>query len=331
MAFFTEHLNQWIESGEGLPLFPGLAGDERFATENKRAFLYSGKVRQLIQAPLASQVDLIHSDRLTAFDREIAMVPTKGILLTQINAWWMQKIKDENLLPSAFESSPHPRVIRARKCLPLKIEVVVRGFLAGSLLRQYQNGERNLYDIKLPDGLMPGSAFKHPIITPTTKEAAFEHDQPTTPRELILKGIIDRTLWDKVQEYSLLLFNFGQRILSERGLAMIDTKYEFGILEGTDTLALIDEIHTPDSSRFCVLPRSKNGSMPLNNHRDKEVIRQWLARNNFTGEGSPPKPDRKILGQLLEIYNDFLSKLRGHGLTQQEIEASSVDKFLLLI
>lgn len=321
MDVFDNDIQKWKEGAENLQSFGGLDSQCVSRLIQEKRFLHSGKVRELVlDKKNQEQALIIHTDRLTAFDCEIASVPCKGILLNLINSWWMNEINKNKLVPTSFDSVPHPRVQKVRLCEPLKVEVVVRGYLAGSLLRDYQSGKREVYGHTLEPGLKPGAKFKKPMITPTTKAPAFDHDLPITSHELLAQGTVSKQQWEQIEEYSLKLFHFGDLTMTERGLTLVDTKYEFGIDQKTKALTLIDEIHTPDSSRFCTLASKNTSEIDLNDSYDKQIVRKWLLTMGFQGQGNPPEPDRKILAKMLASYNEILRRLRGQGLQISEYQ-----------
>ena len=215
----------------------------------------SGKVRSAWPLSGGRRL-LVTTDRLSAFDRIIGQVPYKGQVLNQLAAWWFETTRD--IVANHVIAVPDPNALIALDATTLPVEVVVRARLTGStdtaVLPRYQAGERELYGHRLPDGLTPHGPLPEPIITPTTKAEAGGHDQPITVDEVVTSGLLDAGLWAEVQKVALELFARGSRIASEAGFVLADTKYEFG-LDADDRLVLIDEMHTPDSSRYwnCLL------------------------------------------------------------------------------
>jgi len=209
----------------------------------------SGKVRDIYD--VGDRLVLITSDRLSAFDRILGLVPYKGQVLNQLAAFWFAQAAD--IIGSHFIDSPDPNVTIGRKCRPLPVEVVVRGYISGvtstALWFRYSQGERNIYGIDFPDGLKKNDALPTPIITPTTKAQDGGHDERITSAEIVERGLVPQELWEQVCAAAIAVFQRGQEIARRGGLILVDTKYEFGVTDAGE-LVLIDEMHTPDSSRF---------------------------------------------------------------------------------
>ena len=247
-----------------------------------------GKVRDIYQRD--DHLILVTTDRLSAFDRILGLVPYKGQVLNQLAAFWF----GETLNPVANHllETPDPNVTVARRCEPLPVEVVVRGYISGvtqtALWYRYSQGERNIYGIDFPDGLQKNDALPTPIITPTTKARDGGHDERITPAEIVANGLVEAKLWAQVAEAAIAIFQHGQAIAQRGGLILVDTKYEFG-LDAEGQLTLIDEVHTPDSSRFwradSYAARHAQGQEPEN--FDKEFIRLYYAERGYRGDGEP--------------------------------------------
>ncbi len=254
--------------------------------------LYRGKVRDVITRD--DTIALIASDRISAFDRVLSTVPYKGEILTRIAYWWFKHTEDiiKNHLVASHELGGHDAVLETgrcmvgRRCSMLPVEVVVRGYLTGSAWRDYQEG-KPVSGIRLPQGLRYCEQFPEPIITPSTK-AESGHDKPISCEEIVTSGLVEKDVWTEVERKALAVFKRGQELARERGLILVDTKYEFGILNGE--LVLADEIHTPDSSRYWYSDSYeelfKSGSHQK--ELDKETFRRWLMGNGFSGDGKPP-------------------------------------------
>lgn len=251
----------------------------------------SGKVREIW--PLAGgRRLLVTTDRLSAFDRVIGAVPHKGQVLNQLSAWWFAQTAD--IVANHLIEIPDPNALVAVDASPLPVEVVVRGRLTGStstsLLPRYQAGERVLYGHRLPDDLEPHGPLAEPLITPTTKAQEGGHDQPVTGDEVVGRGLVTEELWVEVQRVALELFGRGQRVAAAAGFVLADTKYEFGL--GPDgRLLLIDEVHTPDSSRFwsaASLEERLAAGLPPESF-DKEPVRLALRTLGYSGGGPPPR------------------------------------------
>ncbi|MEZ4518630.1 MAG: phosphoribosylaminoimidazolesuccinocarboxamide synthase [Chloroflexota bacterium] len=236
----------------------------------------AGKVRDIYR--LDGTRVLITTDRISAFDRVLGLIPYKGQVLNELSAWWFSQTAD--IVGNHLLSVPDPNVVIAAEAEPLPVEVVVRGYITGvtktSLWYLYEQGDRRPYGISLPDGLHKNDPLPQPIITPTTKAEAGGHDQRLTREEILNGGLIEPALWAEIESAALGLFERGQQVAREAGLILVDTKYEFGLIDGQ--LALIDEIHTPDSSRFWTAESLGEGSPE---HFDKEYLRQWYAERKI--------------------------------------------------
>jgi len=288
--------------------FEGLTPQEIAAHEAKGRQFYRGKVRDLLIDQ--RQIEIIHSDRLTAFDKFIAMVPCKGTILTAISNYWLDVAK--TIVPTHLISRPADRVLLVERCEPFKIEVVVRGYLAGSMARAYAKGERLFCGERLVDGLKEYDKLPEVIITPTTKAAVFEHDEDTTAKDLIAAGVCTEKQWAQIHKMALQVFQLGTEVNARQGWILVDTKYEFG--RGADgEVRIIDEVHTPDSSRFWVSATYKQrvaaGQAP--EMLDKENVRRWLMQNGYKGEGPVPNVPADVLLSLGETYLKVAEALIG--------------------
>ncbi len=246
---------------------------------------YFGKVRDCYDLPPTAAEPggrriLISSDRISAFDRILAAIPWKGQVLTQVARFWFDATAD--ICPNHVLSYPDPNVVIGRRLNILPVEVVVRGYLAGStstsILTQYNKGLRQMYGHTLPDGLRANQALPHAIITPTSKAFDGGHDEPLTAEEIVSQGLLTKEQWEDVSAKSLALFARGQQMAAERGLILVDTKYEFGT-DAAGRILLADEIHTPDSSRYWIASGYEAafaaGTRPPS--FDKDVIRSWVV------------------------------------------------------
>ena len=267
---------------------------------------YRGKVRENYYKD--KEIIMVTSDRVSAFDHVLGTIPFKGQILNEIACFWFDKTKE--IVPNHFVSSPDPQVLITKKAKTLPVEVIVRQYITGSLWREYKEGINGQYGFMLPDNLVENQKFDKPILTPSTKAEYGLHDEPIS-REEIVKDLVDEKIYRKAEEYALELFDLGQKWANKMGLILVDTKYEFGIYEGE--LIVIDEIHTPDSSRYWVESeyeeRFKN-SKPQK-MLDKENIRQWLIDKGFKGEGTPPKLTDDIRSLLAEKYIELYKALLG--------------------
>jgi len=270
-----------------------------------------GKVRDIFLRP--GRRILVTTDRLSAFDRVLGLVPFKGQVLNQLSAFWFRQISD---VGNHVITVPDPNVTVARECQALPVEVIVRGYITGvtstALWYRYSLGERNIYGYTFPDGLRKNQKLPEPIITPTTKGEAGAHDERLTVHEVAEKGILEPKLWQQVQEAALAVFRRGQEIAARGGLILVDTKYEFG-LTADGELVLIDEVHTPDSSRFWRADSYEAhfaaGEEPEN--FDKEFVRLWYAGRGYRGDGQPPAWDADLAVMASQRYIAVYEMLTG--------------------
>ncbi len=269
-----------------------------------------GKVRD--QYRRDDTLVLITTDRQSAFDRVLASVPFKGQVLNLTSAWWFEQTRE--VIPNQVLSIPHPNVTVARRCEPFSIEFVVRGYITGStetsLWTVYNRGERTYCGITFPEGLRKNQKLDTPVLTPTTKE---EHDRPISPAEILDEGWMSREDWDYCSSRALELFERGQQIARDHGLILVDTKYEMGC-DADGTIRLIDEIHTPDSSRYWIADsyeeRFSAGKNPEN--IDKEFLRQWFVDNcdPYRDEVLPEAPEELIV-ELAFRYITLYERITG--------------------
>ena len=275
----------------------------------------SGKVRDWYDLSDGQRL-IVTTDRLSAFDRILAQVPYKGQVLNQLSAWWFEQTKD--IIPNHLISMPDPNVSIVRVAEPMLVEVIVRGYITGvtstALWYRYSLGEREIYGYTFPDGLQKNSALPEPIITPTTKGGETGHDERLTCAEVVDKGLLDAKTWEQVQAAALAIFKRGQELASKAGLILVDTKYEFGI--ATDgSVVLIDEVHTPDSSRFWKADtyeaRFAAGEDPEN--FDKEFVRIAYAGKGYRGDGEIPEMPTELWASASERYITIYELLTGES------------------
>jgi len=281
-------------------------------TVNLRKFgkKYSGKVRDYYI--VGDKRIIVTTDRISAFDRVLGLIPYKGQVLNKISEFWFDKTKD--IIQNHVLSVPHANVMVVKNAKSLPIEMVVRGYMTGvtntSIWGSYEKGERVIYGIKFPNGLSKNQKLPKPIITPTTK-AEVGHDERLTSKEIIKKKIVDPKIWRQMEKAALALFERGARICEKAGIILVDTKYEFGICDGK--LMLIDEIHTPDSSRFWIKStykeRLKNGLEPEN--FDKEFMRIWFKKKGYTGDGKAPVMPKSFVDKISKRYIAIYGKITG--------------------
>jgi phosphoribosylaminoimidazole-succinocarboxamide synthase len=283
-----------------------------------------GKVRDLYE--LGDRLIMVATDRLSAFDRILGLVPHKGQVLTQLAAFWFQHTRD--LVGNALLEVPDPNVTVARLCRPLAVEVVVRGFITGvtstSLWRRYSLGDREIYGIRFPDGLSKNDALSEPIITPTTKAADGSHDERITAAQVVKQGIATSEQWDAIARAAVAVFRRGQEIAARGGLILVDTKYEFGVTPEGEVV-LIDEIHTPDSSRFWVADtmqaRILSGHEPEN--FDKEFVRLYYAERGYRGEGEPFALPNALADEASRRYIAAYERITGASFVPAEQPANA--------
>jgi len=277
---------------------------------------YRGKVRD--NYTQGDRIVMITSDRLSAFDRVLTTVPFKGELLNKLTLFWFEKTK--GIAQNHILDVPDPSVLVVKKLRALPVEVVVRGRLTGSLYRDVQAGKGALaYGVALDPAMKRDQEFTSPILTPSTKEAVGAHDQPISPQEIVARGLCTQAQWDEVAAKALAIFAEGQRWARTRGLILVDTKYEFG-LDEMGALWLIDEIHTPDSSRYWMLEGSEARFAAGEEQRglDKEFVRQWLIRERgWKGDGPAPQIPDEVRVQLAERYCQLVELLTGKSFIGQ--------------
>lgn len=272
-----------------------------------------GKVRDWYDLPDDRRL-LVTTDRLSAFDRNLAVVPYKGQVLNQLSAWWFEKTTD--IIPNHVLSLPDPNVAVVKKVNPFAIEVIVRGYITGvtetALWRRYELGEREIYGYKFKDGLRKNQQLPEPIITPTTKGGLTGHDERLTCAEVVELGFLEAAKWNRIQEAAIVIFKRGQKVALEAGMILVDTKYEFGQSDDGRIL-LIDEVHTPDSSRFWKADSYANlfaaGQEPQN--FDKEFIRRHYTDLGYRGEGEPPQVNADLWVQASQRYIQIYELLTG--------------------
>jgi phosphoribosylaminoimidazole-succinocarboxamide synthase len=266
----------------------------------------------------------VTTDRLSAFDRIIAGVPYKGQVLNQLSAWWFEETAD--IVANHVVDVPDPNVLIARSATPLPVEVVVRGYITGvtdtSLWTRYEAGARTIDGHELPEGLRKNTALPEPIITPTTKAEKGGHDEPLSCAEVVERELLDPELWNEVQRAALAVFRRGPERGATNGLILADTKYEFGLTDD-GTLLLIDEVHTPDSSRWWVASsydeRLAGGTEPES--LDKEVVRRALAEAGYTGDGDVPTLPDEVWSATTDRYIDAYERLTGGAFAAGEYPA----------
>ncbi len=290
--------------------------------------LYKGKVRDNYIND--ETITMVTTDRISAFDRVLGTVPFKGQALTELADWWFGETAD--IVANHIIKRPHPNVWKVKRCEPIQVEMVVRGYLTGvtstSAWTAYQKGDRNFCGNELPDGMRKNEAFPEPIITPSTKAAQGEHDESVSPSELYKRGAVDPGLYKELARISMKLYERGVSRAAEHGMIFVDTKYEFGISNGK--IMLMDEVNTPDSSRYWMKDdyeeRFEKGEEPRK--LDKEYVRTWLSEQGFTGDGNPPKLTDDIRVEASARYMEVVEKFTGEPM---QLDVGPVDKSIYSI
>ena len=270
---------------------------------------YRGKVRDVYY--FDDKILVVASDRISAFDHILPRaIPFKGQILNQIAQYFLEASSD--IVPNWLEANPDPNVSYGKKAEAIKLEMVVRGYLVGHAWREYKRGERILCGAAMPEGMREADKFPEPIITPATK-AEEGHDEDISPAEILERGIVSQEVWDQLVDYTLKLYQRGSEMAREKGLILVDTKYEFGICDGK--IILIDEIHTPDSSRYFILDgyeeRQANGEKQK--QLSKEFVREWLMSKGFQGKDGQqmPEMDDAFVDSITERYVELYEKVTG--------------------
>ncbi|TDQ31210.1 phosphoribosylaminoimidazolesuccinocarboxamide synthase [Zeaxanthinibacter enoshimensis] len=282
--------------------------------------VYKGKVREVYQLEKDILV-MIATDRLSAFDVVMPKgIPFKGQILNQIATKMMNATKD--IVPNWLLATPDPNVAVGHACEPFKVEMVIRGYLSGHAAREYKAGKRILCGVAMPEGMKENDAFPEPIITPATKAEQGDHDEDISREAILQRGIVSEEDYKQLEEYTRALFKRGTEIAAERGLILVDTKYEFGKAKDGRIL-LIDEIHTPDSSRYFYADgyEERQAKGEPQKQLSKEFVRQWLISHNFQGlEGQtlPEMPDDYI-ETVSERYIELYEKITGETFVKSNV------------
>lgn len=279
--------------------------------------LRRGKVRDCLTR--GDRLLIVTTDRISAFDRVLTTIPFKGEVLNRLSASWFKDTAD--LVPNHLIDQPTPRSMLVKKSEVLPIEVVVRGYLTGSAWRDYQAG-RSVSGIALPPGMRPNERFPEPLITPSTKEEQGKHDEPISRAEILRRGIVAPALWEQVERAATALYRRGSSVAAQHGLILVDTKYEFALSNGR--LIVVDEMHTPDSSRFWYADTYDELFRAGEEQRkvDKEYLRGWLMERGFSGDGEPPAIPDEVRAEVAWRYiqafqlitgEDFAPQAAAHG------------------
>jgi len=281
---------------------------------------YKGKVRDVYTISDNTLV-MIASDRISAFDHVLPKgIPYKGQVLNQIAAKFLNMTSD--IVPNWMESTPDPSVTIGKRCEPFKVEMVIRGYLTGHAWREYKSGKRQICGVDMPEGMVENEKFPSPIITPTTK-ADVGHDEDITKEEILSQGLVSKEDYEMLEDYTYKLFQRGTNIAKEKGLILVDTKYEFGKDEN-GIITLIDEIHTPDSSRYFYLDgyEDKLNNGESQKQLSKEFVRQWLISNGFQGkEGQDiPEMSDEYCNSVSERYIELYEYITGEKFIKENAD-----------
>lgn len=282
--------------------------DDTLGKVEERGILRRGKVRDIFD--FGNELLIVTTDRISAFDRVLTTIPFKGAVLNQISLFWFGKT--EEVIQNHILETISDRSVLVRKCAPVPIEVVVRGYLTGSAWRDYQEG-KSISGMVLKEGMRFNQKFEQPLITPSTKEESGIHDRAISRREILEEGIVDESHWEEIERKSMELFERGAELAHRQGLILVDTKYEFGMYN--NELYLVDEIHTPDSSRFWYADTYEElfEKGEKQNKLDKEYLRQWLMDRGFSGDGPPPHiPDEvriEVAWKYIKAYQKIIGQI----------------------
>ena len=258
---------------------------------------------------------LIATDRISAFDKVLGLIPFRGAVLNKLSEFWFNQTRD--IVANHMIGTIDPNVMLVSECRALPIEVVVRGYITGvtdtSLWRKYSEGERIIYGIKFPEGLVKNQKLKKPVITPTTRETGpGGHDEPITAQEIIKKKLVSEKTWRQIEKIALKLFERGTQICEKAGFILADTKYEFG-LDKEGKITLIDEIHTPDSSRLWLKKTYKEKFKKSEEveSNDKEIMRLWFVKQGYRGQGRAPQMPAEVVANIAQRYIQVYEKITG--------------------
>jgi phosphoribosylaminoimidazole-succinocarboxamide synthase len=270
--------------------------------------LYRGKVRDNYSR--GDRIVMITTDRVSAFDHVLGTIPFKGEILSRLTSFWFDKVRD--IAPIHLLDVPDPSVMVVKRASPFPVEIIVRGHITGSLWRDYQAGKAGTYGIDWPAGLRKDQQLERPVLTPSTKAEYGKHDEPISEAEILRQKLVAPGIWKEATAVALRLFQRGQEWARSRGLILVDTKYEMGTTGGN--LVVIDEIHTPDSSRYWVAEGSERRFERGEDQQmlDKENIRQWLIQEHgFSGHGKPPPLTDEVRVSLARTYVKLYELLTG--------------------
>lgn len=283
--------------------------ETRFKLPGQTAF-YRGKVRDVYS--LGDTLIMVASDRISAFDHILPKpIPHKGAVLNQTATYFLEATRD--ICPNWLQAAPDPNVAIGYRCEPIRVEMVIRAYLVGHAWREYSKGKRLICGVAMPEGMRENDAFPEPIITPATK-ADEGHDEDISREEILRQGIVEESMYVQMEQYTRALFQRGTEMAAQQGLMLVDTKYEFGLADGQ--LVLMDEIHTPDSSRYFYADgyEERQAKGERQKQLSKEFVREWLMEHGFQGlegQAMPEMPDafvEEITGRYIELYEQITGK-----------------------
>ncbi len=285
-----------------------------------------GKVRDFYVCADGKRRVLISTDRMTVFNHQVGLIPYKGQILNQLSAWWFERTGD--ILSNHVEHVPDPNVMVVRETMPIPLEVIVRSYITGttqtSLWTRYAAGEREIYGIRFPEGLKKNEPLPEPLVTPTTK-SPLAHDERSPLDHVVDKKILAADVWERIQAAALALFKRGQEAAARGGLIMVDSKYEFGYDALSGELLLIDEVHTPDSSRFWIAEsyptHMQHGEEPDN--YDRELVRLWFVGRYPKGKAQSVRLDNSLIVEVSRRYQIVYERVTGHVFEPAEYPAQS--------
>lgn len=301
--------------------------ESNFQIPGQTAF-YKGKVRDVYTINDKLMV-MVASDRISAFDVVLPRpIPYKGQVLNQVAAIMLDATKD--IVPNWVKAVPLPNVTIGLKCETFPVEMVVRGNLTGHAWRTYKSGKRELCGVTMPDGLKENDYFPSPIITPTTK-AHEGHDEDISREEILARGLVSREDYEKLEQYTLALFERGRELAAKRGLILVDTKYEFGKIG--DTIYVIDEIHTPDSSRYFYAEgyEEKQKAGEPQKQLSKEFVREWLMQNGFQGKEGQQVPEMtdEFINSVSERYIELFENITGQKFVKENVSKADAERKII--
>lgn len=284
---------------------------------------YKGKVRDVYTLSSGKLV-MVVSDRISAFDVVLPRgIPYKGQVLNQVAAHFLAATKD--IVPNWVLAVPDPNVTVGLRCEPFKVEMVIRGYMSGHAWREYKSGKRSVCGVAMPEGMKENDKFPEPLITPTTK-ADVGHDEDISREQIIASGLVSEEHYVQLEKYTRALFQRGQEMAAERGLILVDTKYEFGLVDGK--IYLMDEIHTPDSSRYFYKEgyEERQSKGEAQRQLSKEFVREWLIQNGFMGKEGQQVPE--MTDEFVKMVSDRYIELYEHvtGMKFQTVDAADVEK-----